>query len=290
MVWLIGQNGMLGKEVALNLLESNISFTGSGSEVDISDINALERFAMGKDIDWIINCAAYTAVDKAEEDKENCRKVNEIGPSNIAKLAARINAKLIHISTDYVFSGCGTSPYKEDMKKEPLGVYGLTKSNGEDEIARNLKSFYILRTAWLYGFEGKNFVYTMANLMDKRDSIKVVNDQKGSPTCTLDLSRAIVNIISKGEKSPVPFGIYHFTDMGETTWFSFAEKIYELLKKYRRISSDCTVNPCTTEEYPTPCRRPSYSVLSKEKIQSFLDFKIPSWEESLEMFIKSPRF
>ena len=184
------------------------------------------------------------------------------------------------------------------MEKEPLGVYGKTKSKGEDAIQKEMNTYFILRTAWLYGFDGKNFVYTMTNAMNKRDSVKVVNDQKGSPTCAVDLAQVIIKIITKTEKAKgffgknsVPsFGVYHFTDEGETTWYDFTQEIYRLGKKYGRITNDCSVNPCSTEEYGAKVERPSYSVLSKEKITKELKIKIPQWQASLEKFIKSNRF
>ena len=205
MIWLIGCNGMLGTELGRQLTANGFNWVGSDRDVDITDPVALENFADSHDssagttgntaasgnipgkITWIINCAAYTAVDKAESDVELCKKLNEDGPRNIARAARHVGAKLIHISTDYVFDGTGSTPYTEDMAKKPIGVYGETKAAGEDAIQKEMTQYYILRTAWLYGFDGKNFVYTMTNAMNSRDSVKVVADQKGSPTCAIDL-------------------------------------------------------------------------------------------------------
>lgn len=316
MVWLIGCKGMLGTALGRQLTQAGIKWVGSDLDVDITDPIALENFADSHDsaagrtgntaanktvpgkITWVINCAAYTAVDKAESNEELAKKLNEDGPRNIARAARHIGAKLIHISTDYVFDGSATSPYTEDMEKSPLGVYGVTKSKGEDAVQKEMTQYYILRTAWLYGFDGKNFVYTMTKAMNERDSVSVVSDQKGSPTCAVDLANVIIKIISAsdnahylfGKNAALPYGIYHCTNLGETTWYEFTKKIYEFGKKYKRITKDCTINPCTTEEYPTPAKRPAYSVLSKEKIQKGLKIKIPHWEESLEKFIKSDLF
>ncbi|MCQ2576690.1 MAG: dTDP-4-dehydrorhamnose reductase [Treponema sp.] len=311
MIWLIGCNGMLGKEVAKQLDEGKFNWIGTDKEVDITDPTALADFeksvesssylktdTLDKHINWIINCSAYTNVDKAEEDTELATKLNTEGPLNIARLARRIGAKLIHISTDYVFNGNGTSPYTEDMPKDPLGVYGKTKADGEDLIQKEMNQYYILRTAWLYGFKGKNFVYTMTNLMNSHDSIKVVNDQKGTPTCAVDLAAVILKIIEKSDKateafgkhSAPSFGIYHFTNGGETNWHEFACEIYKLGKKHNRITQTCTVNPCTTEEYGAKVQRPAYSVLCKEKICKELKIKLPDWKVSLEKFIKSDNF
>ncbi len=294
MIWLIGANGMLGTETGRQLTQNKLAWVGTDRNVDITNPVLLEQFANEQNsknhadkIAWIINCSAYTAVDKAEDDKELAQKLNEDGPRNIASVAKKIGAKLIHISTDYVFDGTSSVPYTEDMAKKPIGVYGVTKAAGEDAVAESIKEYYILRTAWLYGFDGHNFVYTMTNLMNTHDVIKVVADQKGTPTCAVDLASAILTIIKKNN---VPFGIYQCTDLGETDWHSFAQKIYELGKKYGRITHDCVINSCTTAEYPTKAKRPAYSVLSKEKIQKALGITLPQWEESLEKFIKSGSF
>ena len=311
MIWLIGCNGMLGKEVAKQLEKNGLNFIGSDKEVDITSYEALEKFESSietsfylntstndKHITWIINCSAYTNVDKAEEEEDIARKINYDGVLNIARIARHIGAKLIHISTDYVFGGNGTSPYTEEMKKEPLGAYGRTKSEGEDAIQKEMTQYYILRTAWLYGFDGKNFVYTMTKLMNSHDSIKVVNDQKGTPTCAVDLASAILRLIDKSDnaktffgKNSIPaYGIYHFTDEGQTTWYDFACEIYKLGKKYGFITQNCEITPCSTEEYGAKVQRPSYSVLSKEKIKKELKFKIPEWQSSLDSFMKNKRF
>lgn len=314
MIWLIGCNGMLGREVARQLKENNLSFVGTDKEVDITNPDALDAYQKNlmtsfysldsklpeseKSISWIINCSAYTNVDKAEEDTELAAILNAEGPLNIARVARKLGAKLIHISTDYVFGGDGNEPYTENMEKNPLGVYGKTKADGEDAIEKEMVQYFILRTAWLYGFEGINFVYTMTKAMNNRDEVKVVNDQFGSPTCTVDLANAIITIINKtnnakgffGSNSTPAFGIYHFTNEGQTTWFEFAQAIYKYGRKYKRITKDCTVNPCTTAEFGAKVKRPAYSVLSKEKIQKELKIKIPNWEKSLKNFMKSKRF
>ena len=311
MIWLIGCKGMLGTEVAKQLEEARIPFVGTDKEVDITDPHALEEFEANveresylqyknsdRHIRWIINCSAYTNVDKAEEDVELAEKLNTTGPLNIARIARKIGAKLIHISTDYVFNGRGKEPYTEDMEKEPLGVYGKTKALGEEAVQKEMNQYYIIRTAWLYGFDGKNFVYTMTKLMNSRDSIKVVNDQFGTPTFAEDLAGVILKLIKKadgakeifGKKSAPAYGIYHFTDAGETNWHDFAAEIYRLGTKFGRINNNCKIEPCTTEEYGAKVERPLYSVLSKEKISKELKIKIPDWKQSLEKFMKSNRF
>lgn len=294
MLWLIGCHGMLGTEVARQLTEKNIAFVGTGHEVDITNLTALESFASAQKqkITFIINCSAYTAVDKAESEVELANKINTDGARNIARIAKKLGAKLIHISTDYVFDGTGKVPYTEDMSVAPLGVYGRTKADGEKAIQNELAEYYILRTAWLYGWAGKNFVYTMIKAMNTHPSVKVVNDQKGSPTFTLDLAQIIIKIIeqNKNEK-PVPFGIYHVTDLGVITWYEFVLEIKKQAVKLGLITNaDCVVNPCTTQDYPTPAKRPSYSVLSKQKIQNALNMQVPDWKESLKLFLSSSNF
>ena len=311
MIWLIGCKGMLGSEVARQLDEKKAHWVGTDKEVDITDAEALAAFeksvetssyldttSTDKHIKWIINCSAYTNVEKAEEEPELADRLNNLGALNIARTARRIGAKLIHISTDYVFGGNGKEPYTEDMEKNPLGVYGKTKSDGEDAIQKEMTQFYILRTAWLYGYDGKNFVYTMTNLMNSHDQIRVVNDQKGTPTCAVDLASVILKIIEKSDNATEAFGkhsaptpgIYHFTNAGETTWYNFATEIYHFGRKYGRIKNECKVNACTTEEYGANVQRPAYSVLSKDKICRELKIKLPEWRVSLEKFIKGERF
>lgn len=289
MIWLIGNKGMLGCEIEKQLSKNNIACIGTDREVDITNPESLLSFAENKNIEWIINCAAYTAVDKAEDDIPMAKKLNVNGSRNTARTAKKIGAKFIHISTDYVFNGIGNKPFTEEDKPSPKSVYGYTKYFGELEIAEEMSEYYILRTAWLYGFDGNNFVYTMTKLMNSRNEIKVVNDQKGSPTCAAGLASVILKII-EADKNTIPYGIYHCTDLGEITWYDFANKIYELGKKYGRITNDCTINSCTTAEYPTAAKRPEYSVLGKDKIQNALNMKLPDWEESLEVFVKSERF
>lgn len=302
MIWLIGSKGMLGQELANQLKDANLNFVATGSELDITDFNALAEFTQKSNpnpkdnrIDFIVNCAAYTAVDNAEDEdqKEKAFLVNEKGAENLAKIARVISATLIHISTDYVFDGSANSPLTEDSPKSPIGVYGMSKSAGEDKISNYMARYYILRTSWLYGWYGKNFVYTMAKLMSSKESIKVVADQKGTPTNCETLAKVIVMLIQSEQKNNlIPYGIFNVTDSGETTWFEFALTIQKLLKKYGRLdkNSNCIVNPCTSSEYPTKAKRPAYSVLDKTKIQKTLKIKLPSWKKSLEEFIKSKNF
>lgn len=289
MIWLIGNKGMLGSEIARQLDECKITFVGTDIDVDITSYDALANFAKDKSIKWIINCAAYTAVDLAESNEEICAKLNAVAPGNIAKVANEIGATVIHISTDYVFDGTGDFPRTEDMQIAPIGVYGKTKADGEKSVSENAEKYYILRTAWLYGWAGKNFVYTMLRAMNKNPAVKVVADQKGTPTFAGDLANVILKIITK--ENPIPYGIYHVTDLGETTWWDFTKEIKNQGIELGLLENkDCVVNPCTTQDYPTPAKRPAYSVLSKDKIQSALGITLPQWQESLSVFLKGDLF
>ena len=195
---------------------------------------------------------------------------------------------MIHISTDYVFDGSGKVPYTEDMQIAPIGVYGKTKAAGESAVRQNLHEYYIIPTAWLYGWAGKNFVYTMIKAMNTHDSVKVVNDQKGTPTFAGDLASVIIQIINKND---VPYGTYHCTDLGEITWWDFTNEIKNQgIKNGYITNKNCLVNPCSTDEYPTPAKRPAYSVLCKDKLQNALGIKLPEWKESLKKFMDSDLF
>jgi len=286
MIWLIGSKGMLGTELSLLLKESNHSFIGTDCEVDITNPTAIQTFIRAQPpIDWIINCAAYTAVDKAEDEQEKSHLLNTEGPRNIARTANETGARLMHISTDYVFNGQGNRPYTEDDATDPIGVYGLTKRDGELAVLENNPRSYIIRTAWLYGRHGNNFVHTMLRLMNERDEVKVVDDQRGSPTWTVDLAETVIVFI-KTEKAgkDVPYGVYHFTNEGIITWFDFAREIFRQGREQGRIAKDCAVKPCTSAEYPAKVKRPAYSVLDKTKIKTALDIAIPVWDNSLHKF------
>ena len=293
MIWLIGCKGMLGTEVSNQLDKNNFSWIGTDREVDITNYESLEDFAnknssTDNKIDWIINCAAYTAVDKAEEDVEMAEKLNAFGPKNISTLCKNIGAKMIHISTDYVFDGTASEPYTEEISYKPLGVYGVTKAEGEKEVLSILpEDSYILRTAWLYGYYGKNFVFTMINLMNTKDKISVVSDQFGTPTNAQNLANVICTLINKSSSENIPSGVYHCTDLGQTNWYEFAKEIHHFGIKYGKITGNCVVNPCTTEEYPVKAKRPAYSVLSKDKLMKNLNITLPEWKQNLEEFIKN---
>lgn len=279
MVWIIGKNGMLAQDILDTFNKNNIEYIATASDIDITNIDILNNFSKDKDIKTIINCSAYTKVDLAEDEKDICFKVNGEGVKNITEIASHIKADLIHFSTDYVFDGQNTKPYTEEDKTNPINTYGKSKLEGENYALSYNKST-VIRVSWLYGINGNNFVKTMIKLMNSKENIKVVNDQFGSPTFTQDVSEAILNLINKSN-----YGLYHYTNEGNISWYDFANSIYKIGKEYNVINNDCKINPCSTEEYPTKAKRPKYSVLSIEKIKKYA--KIYDYEYSLNNFFKA---
>ena len=289
MIWLIGNKGMLGNNVEKLLKERGLTYWASDKEVDIGDYKALEKFGKDKKIKWVINCSGYTKVDKAEEEIDEALRINKDGVRNIALFSAERQIRLIHISTDYVFDGRqegGTVAYRENDRTNPINIYGKSKLAGEEEIKKILEEYFIIRTAWLCGLQGNNFIYTMLRLFKERDLVKVVEDQWGSPTYTVDLADAILKII---ENNSVSYGIYHFTNEGMTSWYEFARTIYKKAKRLGLIEGNkkVVIQSIKTGEYPTAARRPRYSVLSKEKIKREFNLKIRDWDKALEDFLIS---
>lgn len=270
-----GANGQLGTEMR-NILEVNdpgVTLYTDVAELDITDAKAVSEYIVKNEITHIINCAAYTAVDKAEEDKALCTAINVDAVKNLASAADAVGAKVIHISTDYVFDGTAHRPYRESDKVNPVSQYGTTKRLGETALLALAPNSIIVRTAWLYSPYGKNFVKTMMRLGDELQVLKVVSDQIGTPTYAADLAEAIYTIL----KSPQWIeGIYHFSNEGACSWYDFTKAIH-------RISGikDCDVQPIPTEDYPTMASRPAYSILDKSKIKATYGIIIPHWEESL---------
>jgi dTDP-4-dehydrorhamnose reductase len=303
-VWLIGSEGMLGKELYHQFQESGIPFESTDVDCDITNLKKLRTFSRGKVFTHIINCAAYTNVDKAEDDYDNAYALNAIGPRNVALIASELDAVIIHLSTDYVFDGIKTRGYLEDDPVNPISIYGKTKAIGEHLIqeifstkcgmndfskkqtnsnclqnAGNTFGFYIVRTSWLYGKYGKNFVNTMLQLLNEKNRIRVINDQHGSPTSASTLATFIIYLIIKRE----PWGIYHYTNDGQTTWYDFSLEIYRLGLLNEMITSECSIEPVDSKHYKTKAKRPKYSKLlrSKNNVYSV------SWEEALEDFLFS---
>lgn len=275
-----GSYGQLGNEIRI-LTENEKDFKMFLTDVDtldICDYEAVENFVSENKIDMILNCAAYTAVDKAEDNEEICRKVNALAPFNLAKAAAKYNAGFIHISTDYVFDGTSCVPYTEDMPATGLSVYGKTKREGELKIVETLSSAVIIRTAWLYSEFGNNFVKTMIKLGKEREALNVVFDQVGTPTYALDLAKAMITVAKKMfSYGNIYGGIYHFTNEGVCSWYDFTLKIHELSG-----ITTCKVSPIESKDYPAKAPRPSFSVLNKAKIKKTFGIEIPHWEQSLK--------
>ena len=270
-----GANGQLGSEIRNLAKSDNINsyiFTDI-KELDITDLDAVCNYIQIYKPDFIINCAAYTAVDKAEDDIELCSKINYLAVENIAKGAKSIGAKVIHISTDYVYGGDSSTPYLESDVTEPKSVYGTTKLKGEMVLKDILPEDSItIRTSWLYSTYGKNFVKTMIMLGKERESLNVVSDQRGTPTYAKDLAKAIIQIANADKFIA---GTYNYSNEGECTWYDFACEIH------KNAGVECVVNPISTNEYPTKAKRPAYSVLDKSKIKRTFGLNIPNWKESL---------
>ena len=273
-ILITGCNGQLGNEI--QLLEKqhpqHTFFNTDVAELDITNPEAIGQFVEENHIDGIVNCAAYTAVDKAESDTDFCRKLNADAPGYLAEAIERQGGWMIQISTDYVFDGTQHTPYREDAATCPNSVYGRTKLEGEQNVTSRCRRSMVIRTAWLYSTFGNNFVKTMLRLGREKDELGVIFDQIGTPTYARDLAVAIFAAIEKG----IVAGIYHFSNEGVASWYDFTLAIHRLAG----ISS-CRVRPIHTTDYPTPATRPHYSVLDKSKIKSVYGIEIPHWETSL---------
>ena len=274
-VLITGSNGQLGNEMRV-LSEENKEYTyffTDVAELDICNEQAVMDFVKANDINVIVNCAAYTAVDKAEENVELCTKLNADAVGYLAKAAEANGAEFVQISTDYVFDGTAHIPYQETEPTCPNSIYGSTKLAGEQNALTLCSRSMVIRTAWLYSTFGNNFVKTMIRLGKERDTLGVIFDQIGTPTYARDLARAIFAAICKGV---VP-GVYHFSNEGVCSWYDFTKTIHRIAG-----ITDCKVNPLHTEEYPTPAKRPHYSVLDKSKIKKTYGIEVPYWEDSLK--------
>ena len=272
-----GANGQLGNEMRVLSAENqqHTYFFTDVQELDICDEQAIRAFVTDNRVDVIVNCAAYTAVDKAEDNPELCDKLNHIAPGYLAAAAEACGAAMIQVSTDYVFDGTGHIPYSEEVTPCPNSVYGSTKLAGEQAVMEKCSRAMVIRTAWLYSAYGHNFVKTIARLANERDEINVVNDQWGTPTYAGDLAEAIIKIM-ENEDLPEWEGIYHFTNEGVCTWYDFAKEIVAI------TGADCKVNPVTTDEYPVKAKRPAYSVLDKTKIKNTFELEIRDWRDALK--------
>lgn len=299
-----GANGQLGNEMRLRAKKSSNKFIFTdvieqdGVEtikLDITDLDAIRKMVYDNEVDVIVNCAAYTNVDKAETDESLCHKLNALAPQNLAQVMAKKKGLLLHISTDYVFGGDPyNTPCNEDMKGTPTGVYGKTKLEGEQNIIATGVNHVIIRTAWLYSEFGKNFVKTMLNLTATRPELNVVFDQCGTPTYAGDLADAIMRILldykietaewgaSTRARRYSKMGIYNYSNEGVCSWYDFTMRIAEMAG-----NKDCKIMPCHSSEFPSPVKRPPYSVLDKTKIKHTFDIQIPYWTVSLKKCLKN---
>ncbi|MDR1633192.1 MAG: dTDP-4-dehydrorhamnose reductase [Dysgonamonadaceae bacterium] len=286
-ILITGANGQLGNELQkLATVYSQLQFFPTDIDtLNICDKAEMESFFNKNKIDYIVNCAAYTAVDKAEDEIETCYKINRDAVQNLAESTQK-QTRIIHISTDYVFDGTGKTPLKESDKTNPQSVYGKSKLAGEQILMKIKPESIIIRTAWLYSSFGNNFVKTMLRLGKERSELNVVYDQQGTPTYAADLAQAILSVIIRTEETGnFPAGIYHYSNEGITSWFDFTKKILQLAG-----ITACTVHPIPASQYPAKAPRPGYSVLDKSKIRETFGIVVPEWEQSLRRCIKSILF
>ena len=271
-----GVKGQLGYDVVNELAKRGHEAIGVDiEEMDITDANAVREDITAAGVDAVIHCAAYTAVDAAEDNEDICRKVNVMGTENIAKVCKDLDIKMIYISTDYVFDGEGERPWEPDDKQNPQGVYGQTKYEGELAVMNNLDKYFIVRIAWVFGVNGKNFIKTMLSLAETRDSLTVVNDQIGSPTYTFDLAVLLVDMVET-EK----YGIYHATNEGLCSWYDFAVEIF------RQAGVAIEVTPVSSEAFNAKAKRPSNSRMSKDKLETNGFKRLPAWQDALARYLE----
>ncbi|HDY89307.1 MAG TPA: dTDP-4-dehydrorhamnose reductase [bacterium] len=287
-ILVIGSNGQLGWELCrrgkncdFNIIPVDIP------EFDITDPDAVNKAVKQPDTSLVINASAYTAVDRAESEPELAFAINRNGPAYLGSSCAEAGIPLIHISTDYVFDGSKEGPCLETDPVSPLGVYGKSKAEGEGKVREILKEHIIIRTAWLYGIHGNNFVKTMISLGKEKETLRVVADQYGCPTYAADLAEAILTIAGQiKERHNIPWGTYHYCSQGKTTWHGFAEKIFELAVQYDSFSIKKVI-PVNTEEYPTPAKRPSNSIMDCSILTKEFSIVPPPWSESLSLMLKN---
>ena len=283
-----GANGQLGRELQDKLSLKDYSFTPLGRDkLDITNIENVESVLREYNPKVIINAAAYTAVDKAEDDKETCYNINSNGVRNLAKVSKEIDAKLVHISTDYVFDGSLNRPLCEDDNTNPLNVYGASKLEGENALKEELdKKYLILRTSSVHGQYGANFVKTMIKLLNEKDELNVVNDQIMSPTYAGFLAETIIELVEKGADSE----IYNVSNIGAISWYEFTLKIREYLAQSNPKLNDVKINSCTSDKFPRPAKRPTFSAFNLEKLEDFLGHKVQTWQDGLKSHLKDLKY
>lgn len=294
-IWVLGGRGMLGQAICQKLTQLKRAHIATGQEVDIADAAALQDFVQAQAPSHIINCAAYTQVDLSENHQALAHRVNAEGPGHIATLAARHNLPIAHVSTDYVFDGSGRTPYLESADCAPLGTYGRSKRAGEkaflNACAHLQTPHYIVRTSWLFGHGGPNFVQTMLRLFEQRNTLRVVGDQLGRPTFCKDLAEAILGLLQLDAvtrvQSQAPSGIYHFANTGQTSWHGFATAIWQHARSHNPTLTCQQIQAIATQDYPTPAQRPAYSVLATDKITQALAHEPRVWQTALADYLQT---
>jgi dTDP-4-dehydrorhamnose reductase len=282
-IWLLGDQGMLGRQMAVELQKQGFSFLASDREVDIGDFQSLQAFSHDKKISWIINCAAFTAVDRAEIESTAAFRVNACGVENLAKLAAGLGARLVHFSTDYVFDGRNNQPYREIDQPRPVSQYGLSKWQGEKLLLASWQAVFIFRISWLYGVFGNNFVNTMLKFFCEKEKVRVVNDQFGSPTYAAVLARNVVRLIGTNSKH---YGLYHYCDSGVISWYDFAARIMARALEHNLLEKKIPLLAIPTADFPTTAIRPAYAALDNSKVVLELDFEVHDWRTNLDAFFR----
>lgn len=278
-IWVCGALGMLGSHFPPLLKERNIPFVATTSrQIDLTNLDSVSDYVRIQKITHIINCAAYTQVDKAESEQKRAYQVNAMGPHHLGVAARRHGARVLHFSTDYVFDGKSRSPYTEEHFCSPIGAYGMSKFAGEVKLFEEHEHSCVIRTSWLFGYSGKNFVETMIRLMNEKETLRIVADQVGRPTYCLDLARAALELTDEE-------GIFHFANSFETSWYQFAKEIHRQGEELGFPMKVKFIEPISTAEYPTPCQRPAYSTLSTKKIEQALNSVPRPWQEALTEYL-----
>lgn len=278
-IWICGAAGMLGSHFQRLLDHKKIPFLANDHlQVDITNLDSVSQFVRAQKITHIINCAAYTQVDKAETEQQQAYQVNAVGPYHLGVAAKKYGARVIHFSTDYVFDGHGKSPYAENHSCSPLGAYGMSKLAGEMKLLDEQPHACVIRTSWLFGLPGKNFVETMLRLMNDKERLRIVADQIGRPTYCQDLAEAALELCDEE-------GIFHFANSLETSWYEFSKEIYRQAHEKGLLHKPCVIEPITTEQYPTPAKRPAYSSLNTQKVEQILGRAPRPWQEALSDYL-----
>lgn len=286
MIWVTGSRGMLGSELLESLREGEFPCTGTDREVDLTSAADIDAFLQGREVTTIINCAAYTDVERAEDEPAAAEAVNGTAVKHLAEAALRTGARLIHFSTDFVFDGSKREPYTEEDPVNPISVYGKTKLSGEEYIRAILERYYIFRISWLYGKNGKNFVDTMLHLFRNREELYVIDDQTGSPTSVTQVTAFLLHLLAQATDR---FGLYHLSGEGPVTWYGFAGEIQRQAMALGLTERDIRIRAVSSGEYPAKAVRPVYSYMSKSKLKEKTGYTVEEWPQALGSFLASKK-